>query len=141
ALPFRLGPLAMLITLISGMWMAAMGWGRQPWLLGALVGIVEMGLLSGLVTLRGVKRLRAALASESGTATSNVFRSMWSGTGLAVSLSMRIAIGVAILGLMTTKPDAVGSAVLLATATVLGLFAGVVLLSVGRSRPVNSTEA
>ncbi len=134
ALPFRLGPLAMLTTLVSGMWMMVVGWGRQPWLVGAFVGLVGMGLLGGLVSLRGIRRLRAALASETGSELLNVFRSVRSGNALKASLRLRMAIGVAILGLMTFKPDAAGSLLLLATGTLVGLVASTIVHDSSHSR-------
>lgn len=139
ALPFGLGPFAMLTTLVSGMWMMAMGWGRQPWLVSALVGLVEMGILGGLVSRRRVRRLRAALAPETGSELSDAFRSIRSGKGFTASLRLRIAIGVAILALMTLKPDATGSSLILAAGTVVGLVASLVPLAVRCSRPTQNS--
>jgi hypothetical protein len=141
AMAFRLGPLAMVTTLVSGLGMMAMGWGRQPWLVSAMIGLVGMAVLGGFLSIRPVRQLRAALTFESMSELSNAFRSVRSGKALIASLRLRIAIGVAILGLMTFKPDAAGSSLILATGIVAGLVASFVPFAKRRSQPVEATEA
>jgi len=136
AMPFRVGPLAMVAILVSGLWMMSMGWGRQPWLVSAMIGLVAMALLGALFSLRQVRRLRAALASESSSELSDALRSVRSGNALIASLRLRIAIGVAILGMMTFKPEAAGSWLILATGIVAGLVASLVPPALRRFRPV-----
>jgi hypothetical protein len=138
---FRVGPLPMVTILLSGVWMMSMGWGRQPWLVSAMIGLVGMAVLGGLLSLRRVRRLRAALTFESRSELSDAFRSALSGNALIASLRLRTAIGVAILGLMAFKPDAAGSSLILATGIVAGLVASFVPLAIRRSRPVETTEA
>lgn len=43
----RLGPVAMVTILIAGVWMMALRWGPEPWILTALVGLVVMAVLRG----------------------------------------------------------------------------------------------
>ncbi|WP_242343007.1 hypothetical protein [Anaeromyxobacter terrae] len=125
AVPRRLGPAAMITALASGAWMMATAWGRQPWILGAFLGMVGMAIAGGGVTGRAMRRLRAALAGESGTALSSAFRDARGSAALTASLRVRIAIGLGILALMTVKPEAAGSGVILAAAVVAGLAAGI----------------
>ncbi len=131
ALPSRLGPIGMVATLASGIWMMAVSWGPQPWLVSAFVGLVGMAV-AGVVSLRRTRRLRVALAAES---TSEL--PLRSGQVLSASLRLRIALGVGILGLMTVKPGAAGSWLVLAAAAAAGLIA-----SIARgSRPAATTAA
>src|SRR5690242_16227868 len=64
--PSRLGPAAMITAIAAGMWMMAHGWGRQPWIVSSVAGLVGMVALGGVISLRGTRRLRSALAGESG---------------------------------------------------------------------------
>jgi hypothetical protein len=59
----RLGPAAMVTILIAGVWMMALRWGPEPWILTALVGLV-MAVLGAALTRRAMGRLRASLADE-----------------------------------------------------------------------------
>ncbi len=124
ALPWRLGPIAMVATLASGIWMMAMGWGLQPWLVSALVGLVGMAV-AGVVSLRRTRRLRA-FGAEPQSEFPDAFRSLRSGRTLSASLRLRIALGVGILGLMTVKPGAAGSWLILAAAAAAALIASIV---------------
>ncbi len=121
ALPGRLGPAALVMALASGIWMTVVAWGHQPWIFSAFLGMVGMAIAGGAVTGRATRRLRAALAAEGGTALSSAFRTARASGALVASLRVRIAIGLGILGLMTLKPEAAGSAAILAAALVAGL--------------------
>jgi hypothetical protein len=123
ALPRRMGPIAMVITLGAGVWLMVMGWRYQPWIAAALVGMVVMAVVGGIVSMRGMRRLRVALAAESGASLSDAFRIARSSTALNASLRLRIGIGIGILGLMTTKPDAVHSSLVLAAGVLAGVIA------------------
>jgi hypothetical protein len=138
--PSRLGPIAMLTALVAGIWLMAQGWGRQPWIVSALVGLVGMAALGGVISLRGARRLRVALAGETGPELSDGFRSIRSGTALTASLRLRIAIGIGILGLMTIKPGAAGSLLILAAAALSGLVASIPFAA-RRSRLAETTGA
>src|SRR5260370_11781297 len=122
-LPGRLGPIAMITTVAAGVGMMAKGWGRQPWIVSAIVGLVGMVAVGGIISLRGARRLRAALAGEAGPEGSDLFRSIQSGTALTASLRLRIAIGIGILALMTLKPGVTGSWLIMAAAALSGLVA------------------
>lgn len=134
ALPERLGPMSMVMTLVSGVWLMAAAWGRQPWLASSIIGLVGMGVLGGVVTLRRTRRLRGALVVDTGSDLTGALRSLLSGGALTASLRLRIAIGVGILGLMTLKPDAAGSWLMLAAAAAAGLIASMSSLTARRSR-------
>lgn len=135
ALPWRLGPIPMSATLASGIWMMAVSWGPQPWLVSAFVGLVGMAVAS-VVSRRRTRRLRAALAAEPPSELP-----LRSGQALTASLRLRIALGVGILGLMTVKPGAAGSWLILAAAAAAGLIASIGSLAARRSRPCATTAA
>jgi hypothetical protein len=129
-LPGRLGPIAMLTALASGAWMMKVSWGYQPWIAGALAAMVGMAVIGGVVSLRRMRRLRAALHAESGL--SDALRS---GPALVTSLRLRIALGVGILALMTMKPSDHATATLVLAMAVLAAFAASIPLAM---RPVNT---
>ena len=129
-LPGRVGPIAMLTALASGAWMMKVSWGYQAWIAGALAAMVGMAVIGAVVSLRRMRRLRAALHAESGLS-----EALRSSPALVTSLRLRIALGVGILALMTTKPSDHATAILvLATAVVAALAASIPLAT----RPVNT---
>jgi hypothetical protein len=129
-LPGRVGPIAMLTALASGAWMMKVSWGYQAWIAGALAAMVGMAVIGAVVSLRRMRRLRAALHAESGLS-----EALRSSPALVTSLRLRIALGVGILALMTMKPSDHATAILvLATAVLAALAASIPLAT----RPVNT---
>lgn len=137
--PFSAGPPAMLAILLSGMAMVATRWGEQAWLVAAFIGLVAMGAIGGLVSVRRLRRLRAALEHETGPALSDAFRSARSGTPLVASLVLRATLGIGIVALMSFKPGALGSSLVLAAAGLVGLIAGQARGAILRSLPTQTT--
>jgi hypothetical protein len=121
----------MIAILGSGIAMTAVRWGDQGWLVAAFIGLVAMGALGGLVS-RQVRSLRATLASGAGTELSDAFRSARSVQAPGASVRLRLTIGVGVLALMSFRPGAAGSALILAAAVLAGLVAG---LSPNAKRP------
>ncbi len=78
--------------------MMVASWGHQPWLARAFIGVGGMGVLGGVVTLRRTRRLRAALAADTGSDLSGALRSVLSGRVLTASLRLRIAISRPLTG-------------------------------------------
>jgi hypothetical protein len=114
ALPRRLGPIAMIVAIAAGISLMAKGWGRQPWILGAVVGLIGMIATSGVVSARGGWRRPAAAAT--------------------VSLRLRIALAIGIVALMTVKPGAAGAWLILIASALAGLLA--IPAATSRSRVV-----
>ncbi len=139
AIPSRLGPVAMGATLVSGMGMMAMVWGHPPWIVAAFVGLAGMAAVGG-VSIRLLRRVRAALASETGSELSGAFRSVASADALTSSVRLRIAIAVAILALMSFKLDVAGSSLVLGAGTFAGLLASGFPHAMRRSRPAEASE-
>jgi hypothetical protein len=122
AIPARLGPIAMLTAVVSGIWLAVLGSTHEPWTSSALGAVIAMGAVGGVVTNRRVRRLRAALAV--GKSLDDVPPPI-PVRALDASLRVRVALGVGILALMTLKPGLAGSLLILAAAAIGGLLAGV----------------
>ena len=121
----RLGAIAMIGTIGAGIGLVAQGWGRQPWILGAIVGLVGMMVVGASLSARRARRLRVTLADAAGPDLPDGFRSIRSPTPLTAPLRLRIALGIGIVGLMTVKPGAVGAALILIAAALSGLVAGI----------------
>lgn len=119
----RLGPAAMVTILLAGVWMMALQWGPEPWIITALVGLVVMAVLGAALTRRAMGRLGASLVRESQQLPADV-RPVVEGP-LRISLLLRLAIAVGILGLMTLKPDVFGSVVIMGAAAASGVGAAV----------------
>ena len=117
----RLGPAAMLAVFASGIWMGVTVWGHQWWMFDAFLATLAMGALGGGVTSRHVRKLSRALSVGAGPEQSEMFRSLLSAKALVVSLRLRIALGIGIVGLMTLKPPPALSALILAASVAAGL--------------------
>jgi hypothetical protein len=115
--------IAMAATVGAGIALMILGWGRQPWIAAAFVGVVAMAILNTAVTRRTLRRLRASLQTDAAAVPSLDARNLREISNLRASLVLRIAIGVGILGLMTAKPDAFGSSLILGGAVLAGLLA------------------
>ncbi|HEU4366529.1 MAG TPA: hypothetical protein VFT13_13820 [Candidatus Krumholzibacteria bacterium] len=136
----RMGPVSMLTNLATGVWMMVRWWGPQPWLHAAMIAVVAIALIGGIVTRRGMRRLRGALAAESGPDLSGAFGGLRSHHALAASLRVRAALAVGILALMTMKPGIAGSFLALAAAIVAGLLA-TIPLGVSRTAATEANRA
>jgi len=101
--PLRLGMLAMIALLISGVFLMRTMWGPAPWL---IVALALLALLPGLsvVTQRRVRALNRALPAQADDAVlpDTVRRSTL--RVLAVSNHLRSLVVVVIVFLMTVKP-------------------------------------
>jgi hypothetical protein len=94
---------AMTAVLLTGAWMMRLRWGPQPWLLAAVAGVVALAVV-GIIGERRVRRTGAARS----------YRSVVS----------RVALGIAILGLMTMRPPAQVSVFFLVSAAAIAALLG-----------------
>jgi hypothetical protein len=115
----RLGPVAMVMILVAGVWMMALRWGPEPWIMTALVGLIIMAILGAALTRRAMARIGASLSGKPDRLPAEI-QALISGP-LTVSLWLRVAIAVGILGLMTVKPDVLGSLALIGAAVAVGV--------------------
>ncbi len=117
----RTGLVSMLVLLIAGIGLMITVWHHQPWITAAFIGIIAMAVLGGIVSSRRLRRLRVSLAGETSPQLSASFTQARSSGALAASQMVRIAISIGIVGLMTVKPDAAGSALILSAAVLAGV--------------------
>lgn len=112
------GPSALLL-LLSGLYLATAYWHWEgAWIGCGLLGMVSVGALGGLMTGRGVGRLRNSLDASTSASVGEVTQT------LRTSLVVRAALLIAVVFLMTVKPGPVGSLAALGTAVAAGLIIG-----------------
>ena len=116
----RLGPLSMLMLLISGFYMMAIGRIGSAWLIVAFGALILLVVLALTLTSRRIAAIRQALTMEKG-AVSSFLHDQLNNSLLWLSIRMRVSIALAIVFLMTVKPDLVGSLITLGIAIILGL--------------------
>src|SRR5215470_1878284 len=120
-------PLAALLTLGAGLFLALDAWGwKVPWIDVAFFAFIAMGLLGRLNTRRHQQLHRAIGEAPGGPVPAELLPHLhdavlWSSTLLLT------AIGLGVVFLMTVKPDLLGSLIALASAILVGLFAIAVL--------------
>jgi len=126
-------PLAALLTLGAGLFLALDTWGwKVPWIDVAFFAFIAMGLLGRLNTGRHQQLHRAMGEALSGSVPMELREQLhdpvlWSFTLLLTT------IGLGVVFLMTVKPDLLGSLIALAVAILVGLFASSVLRGVRQS--------
>jgi hypothetical protein len=116
----RLGPLSMLLILISGFTMMAIARIGSAWLIvafGALVLIVVLGLA---LTAPRMAAIRQALMMENGPVSASLHNLLHNSL-LSLSLHLRASMALGIVILMTLKPDLLGSLITMGVAVILGL--------------------
>ncbi|HEY3079619.1 MAG TPA: hypothetical protein VGM69_06900 [Chloroflexota bacterium] len=114
-----LSPASMAAILLAGIYMTATVWGGVGWIVVAFVALLLLPPL-GIITLRRLPKISEEMASERGP-LSEARREQLADPLLLVSIQTRTAIALGIVFLMTNKPDAVGSAIAIVVAAVLGL--------------------
>jgi uncharacterized membrane protein len=117
------GRAAMLGALATGIWMMLLRWmvpgsGPLPWMAGSFVALITI-IGVGLVLERRVAPRLRELAADDENAAADALRA--TSRVLAVSLMLRSALGIGILGLMTAKPGAVASLAILSGSLAAGL--------------------
>lgn len=131
------GPAAVTI-LVTGVYMSATQWGRQPWIGLGLVGLVTMAALAPMLTGRRARAIARAIPADDGTVPPTL-RHRITDPVLRVSVWLRTAIGLGVVYLMAVKPASGGAALtVLAVAVVLGLAAWLPTWAQGR-QPVTTT--
>ena len=120
-------PLAALLTLGAGLFLALSVWGwKVPWIDVSFFAFIAMGLLGRLNASRHQQLRRAMGEALSGSVPAELLPHLhdavlWSSTLLLT------AIGLGVVFLMTVKPDLLGSLLVLAIAILVGLGATLAL--------------
>ena len=123
-------PLAALLTLGAGLFLALDAWGwKVPWIDVAFFAFIAMGLLGRLNTSRHQQLDRAMGGVLSGSVPTELLPQLHDPV-LWTSNLLLTTIGLGVVFLMTVKPDLLGSLIALAVAILVGLFASAVLRGV-----------
>lgn len=131
------GPAAVTI-LVTGVYMSATQWGRQPWIGLGLVGLVIMAVLAPVLTGRRARTIAQAIPTADGPIPPAVGRRITDPV-LRLSLWLRTAIGLGVVYLMAVKPASGGVALTtLGVAVALALAAALPGWAQGR-RPMTTT--
>ena len=126
-------PLAALLTLGAGLFLALDAWGwKVPWIDVSFFAFIAMGLLGRLNTSRHQQLDRAMGGVLSGSVPTELLPQLHDPV-LWTSNLLLTTIGLGVVFLMTVKPDLLGSLIALAVAILVGLFASSVLRGVRQS--------
>ncbi len=131
-LVLRLAPASLGLILITGLYMTATAWGPKGWILVALASLVLLAVIGALGTGIRMARVGPALRQASAGPLSDDLRRALRDPILLTSLRTRLAIVVGVVLLMTVKPSAVVSLLVVVLATAIGSLGG--LISPRRSR-------
>jgi hypothetical protein len=116
----RLGPLSMLLLLLSGFYLMAIGRIGSAWLIVAFGALLLLVVLTLALFRRRIVAIRQALSMEKGT-VSPLLHDQLNHSLLWLSIRLRVSIALGIVFLMTVKPDLLGSLIAMTVAVLLGL--------------------
>ncbi len=117
------GPVSIVLILVTGLYMTATSWGPQGWILVALGSLVLIAILGALLTGTRMARIGPRVFTTTGAIPAEL-AAMLQDPVLLVSARIRVALVIGVLFLMTVKPTLVPSLIAIAVAAVLGLLAG-----------------
>lgn len=136
------GP-AMLIILVTGIYMMVTRWGHQGWIAMGLLGLVLMGALGGALSGRrsgAIVRIVRAVAAEDESIPADLGQRFHDPV-LILSLWLRTALALGIVYIMSVKPGMAGSLAALGVALVIGVAAALPVWMRGRQPvPVEATS-
>ena len=122
-LVLRLAPASLGLILITGLYMTATAWGPKGWILVALTSLVLLAVIGELGTGIRMSRMGPAVGRASGP-LSDELKARLRDPLLVTSIRTRLGLVLGIAFLMTVKPSAVASLVVIAIAAVIGVLAG-----------------
>jgi hypothetical protein len=112
----------MALVLLFGLHMVAVSWGPIPWAMVALGTLVVYSSLAGVTNSRRIPALRRASAEGLAPRSSELLPLLQGSRPLTV-LYVRTGSALAIVFLMTVKPDLAGSLIAVIAGAILGLAA------------------
>jgi hypothetical protein len=116
----RLAPASLGLILITGLYMTATSWGPRGWILVALGSLVLLGAIGGLATGMRMARIGPAVGRAQGPLPDELRQTLRDPI-LLLSLRVRLAMVLGIVFLMTLKPSALASLVVMVVAMGTGL--------------------
>lgn len=131
-----LGPIATVLILVPGIYMALMVWREHmSWIEVSFAGLVVIALVGSLVTGRRLGKVRELLRREQ-SLTPEV-RRLLNGDSLMLSLQIRSCIFLGIILMMVAKTEMTASLVILAASIAVGW---IPLWRLARARSADQTE-
>jgi hypothetical protein len=115
----RLAGLSALTILITGIYLSATTWGRQPWIGLGLLGLALIGAIGPVLTGRRMRGIARSLPVEDGPLPSPLLRRAHDPV-LLLSASLRTALALGVVFLMTVKPGSASSLVAMGVSLAIG---------------------
>lgn len=116
------GPVSVVLILITGLYMTATSWGPQGWILVALGSLVVIAILGAVLTGTRIARIGPHVFTAGGALSAELV-AMLHDPALLVSARVRAGLIVGVLFLMTVKPTFVASLIVAVVTGGLGLLA------------------
>jgi hypothetical protein len=117
----RLGPIGLVTTVLSGIYLAGPGWtGRVPWIGVTYVSLALVAVIGAMTIGRRIPRLRTALSNDDlgGARRQQQAPVLW------ISFVVRAAILAGVVFLMTMKPGFTESCIAILAAAAGGVVTG-----------------
>ena len=118
------GPISAIGVLVPGLYMTATNWGAAAWIVVALISWALIAVLGAFNGIR-VLALQRLLAQEGGSSAMAQLRNPL----FFVSWLTRVGIALGVIFLMTVKPGALGSVIVVVIAAGAGMAVGVGLVA------------
>ena len=122
SVPVLFGSSGVIVLLTGGYLASKIGRAAVSWVVPSLVALVVIGALSGALTGRRLRRIRAIHLEGTGPVPIGL-HTLVHDPLLVASLRIRLALALGIVYLMAAKPPVAASIVILACAAVVGLVA------------------
>jgi hypothetical protein len=122
-LVMRMAPASLGLILVTGLYMVASAWGPRGWILVALGSLLLLGAIGAFGTGLRMARIGPGLGRGQGPLSHELRRTLRDPI-LLISLRVRVAIVLGVALLMSLKPSALASLVVIVLAIALGLLAG-----------------
>ena len=126
----RLAPASLGLILVTGLYMVATAWGPRGWILVALASLLLLGVIGAFGTGLRMARIGPAVGRAKGP-LSDELRSTLRDPILLMSLRVRLAMVLGVVLVMTVKPSAGASLLVIVLAIGLGLLAGQIPVTKG----------
>jgi ABC-type multidrug transport system fused ATPase/permease subunit len=119
----RLASASALTVLVTGVYMSATAWGRQPWIGLGLVGLLLIVGIGSSVTGRRIRALARAIPRDDGSVPGHLLRLLRDPV-LLLSAWLRTALGLGVVFLMTAKPGSAASLTAILVSVAIGAGTG-----------------
>jgi hypothetical protein len=118
----RGGPVALLVILVPGLWMASDRWSLPAWTMVALVSMLLLAGIGIVVTGGVMRRLGPRIGQAQGVWSPELTLAVRDPM-LVRSLALRLGLALGIVTLMVFKPELVVSLVAVVVGAIIGLLA------------------